>query len=257
MIRLVVVALLFVGCGVVDPGERAVFSYWGRVEEKCYPEGLYFYNPLTTDMWEIDAKVQAVQVTKAEAATRDLQTIHTDIVVNFGIDGERCHELVRSVGMKFHGIILAPAIQETLKAATSHFQVEKVIQDRPKLKAEIEAALRDRMKPYAINIQAVNLVNFGFDPLFDKAIVEKQVQEQRVQTAEYQRMEAVKLAERAVAIARGQADSNKLLQESLKQSPEALRFKELELMREKWDGRLPQAILGGSAAPLISVGSVK
>lgn len=255
-LMVVVLAAMLGGCGwgVVDPGERGVFARFGEVENKCYPEGLYFYNPFSTTLYEIDAKVQAHTVKGAEAATRDLQTIHSDVVVNFAIDGTKCHELVKTVGTEFKARVLDPAVQESLKAATAHFPVEKVIQERAQLKAEIEGALRGRMTQYALIIKDVNLVNFGFDAKFTAAVVEKQVQEQRVQTAEYQRQEAVKLAEKRVADARGQAESNRLLAESLKQSPETLRFKELEVMAQKWNGQLPQTILGGSAIPMLKIG---
>jgi regulator of protease activity HflC (stomatin/prohibitin superfamily) len=251
-----VVALGLMGCGVVSPGERAVFAHWGAVEPKCYKEGLYFYNFFTTDMYELDAKVQAVKFEKLTAASRDLQDVHSDVVVNFSIDGEQCHELLKNVGRDFLIRVIQPAVAEILKASTAHFTVEGVIRERVALKTEIEKGLRDRLAPYHIVMHHVNLVDFGFSQTYSAAIEQKQVQEQNVQRAEFMRQQAVKEAEARVARADGDAKANRLMAESLRQSPEALEFKRLEVQGEavkKWNGTLPQ-YTGGGAIPFIGVG---
>lgn len=251
LVGLIASMALMAGCGwgVVDPGERAVFARFGDVENKCYSEGLYWYNPMTTDMYEIDVKVQAFEVKGASAASRDLQEVHADLVLNFEVDGTKCHELLRTVGIDFKARIIVPAIQEVLKAATAHFPIEKVIQERGKLKEEIVSGLRARLAPYYIVVRDVALTNFGFSAEFSKAIERKQVEEQNVQRAEFLRQQAVKEAERQVALAMGQAQSNKLIRESL--TSELIQFEALK----KWNGILPTVT--GGAIPFISLEAAK
>lgn len=244
---LLALGLLSAGCGVVDPGERAVFARFGEVTPKCYEEGLYFYNPFTTDMYEIDAKVQALPVPKLEAVSQNLQEIHSDVVVNFSIDGTNCHELLRAVGKDFKERLLVPSVSEVLKASTAHFPVEKLIQERAKLKEEILAGLRAKLGPYHIRVQDVNLTNFRFSDSFSKAVEAKQVEEQNVQREEYVRQQAVKKAEQQVAKAEGEAKANALVRQSL--SPELLHFEALR----KWNGVLPQ-VTGAGGVPLIGIG---
>jgi len=243
---ILVVAMLVTGCGwgVVDPGERAVFARFGEIWEQCYPEGLYWYNPFTTDMYEIDVKVQAAGF-KADAASRDLQDIHAELVVNYSIDGTQCHKLVQTVGTHFQERLIQPAVQEVLKAATAHFPIEKVIQERGKLKEEIVSGLRARLTPYHIVVRDVALTNFGFSAEFSRAIERKQVEEQNVQRAEFLRQQAVKEAERQVALATGQAQSNKLIRESL--TADLIQFEALK----KWNGVLPTVT--GGAIPFIKL----
>jgi regulator of protease activity HflC (stomatin/prohibitin superfamily) len=252
---ILMLALGLAACGVVDPGERAVFARWGEVEPKCYKEGLYFYNPWTTDMYGLDAKVQSVKFEKLTAASRDLQDIHADVVVNFAIDGEQCHELLKNVGRDFLARVILPAVAEILKASTAHFTVENVIRERVKLKEEIEKGLRERLAPYRIVMHHANLVDFGFSQTFSAAIEQKQVQEQNVQREEFMRQQAVKQAEARVARADGDAKANRLMAESLRQSPEALEFKRLEVQGEaikKWNGVMPQ-YTGSGAVPFINM----
>jgi prohibitin 1 len=242
-----VIASFVSGCGFTStsPGEAVVFSRFGDVDMKCYPAGFYLYNPFTTSVFHVDVKVQKFEV-KADASSRDLQNVHTTIVVNFSIDGTRCHDLIKNVGINFAQQIILPAVEEVTKASTALFPVEKVIQERPKLKKEIEDGLKARVAPYWINVQAVSITNITFSPDFSHAIEQKQVEEQNVQRAEFVRQQAEKQGQTQLALAEGQAKANKLLQESLKSSPEVLQMKALE----KWDGKLP-AYLGSGSVPFI------
>src|SRR5207249_234404 len=122
------------------------------------------------------------------------------------------------------------------------FPVEKVIQERPKLKKEIEDGLKVRLAPYWITVQAVSITNISFSRDFSHAIEQKQVEEQNVQRAEFVRQQAEKEGQRQLALAEGQAKANRLLQESLKSSPEVLQMKALD----KWDGKLPVFIWGAA-----------
>ena len=257
--------MLLAGCGwgTVNPGERAVFAHWGSLDRwpSCFKEGLYWYNPFTTDMWELDVKVQKLDVKKATAASRDLQDIHADVVVNFAVDGDRCHLLVKEVGTDFKDRVIIPAVHEVVKQATAHFPVAEIITQRPRLRAEILDGLRSRLTRYHIIIHDVALTDFGFSPSFSKAIEQKQVEEQNVQRKEFERQQAVKVADAAVATAKGLADSNllvataeaqgnllkakataegnRLVRESL--TSELIQFEAVQT----WDGKLPQLMSGG------------
>lgn len=239
--------LLVTGCGFTStsPGEAVVFSRFGDVDPKCYPAGFYLYNPLTTSVYHVDVKVQKFEV-KADASSRDLQNVHTAIVVNFSVNGDQCHDLIKNVGANFVQQIILPAVEEVTKASTALFPVEKVIQERPKLKKDIEDGLKARLSPYWITVQAVSITNITFSPDFSRAIEQKQVEEQNVQKEEFVRQQAIKKGETQLALAEGQAKANKLLQESLKSSPEVLQMKALD----KWDGKLP-TYMGSGSVPFI------
>ncbi len=95
-------------------------------------------------------------------------------------------------------------------------------------------------------MQAVSITNITFSHDFGRAIEQKQVEEQNVQRAEFVRQQAEKEGQRQLALAEGQAKANRLLQESLKSSPEVLQMKALD----KWDGKLP-AYMGSGSVPFI------
>lgn len=239
------VGLLFVACGQVDPGERAVFVTWGTIAEKCYQEGFYWYNPFSTAMHEIDVKVQKHEV-KTDAASKDLQDVKMDVVVNFSLDGDKCHLLYKTVGGDFLARVVDPAIIEVVKASSAMFPVEKIIQERASLKARIVTDLRARLEAYNVYVTDVALVNITFSDGFSHAVEAKQVEEQNVQKAEYMRQQAVKQAETAIAKAEGEAKSNALKKAQL--TPELLQYEAIM----KWDGHLP-AVTGSGGMPLLNL----
>lgn len=251
------VALALAACGQVDPGERAVFTRWGVMDQKCYGEGFYWYNPISTNMDEISIKQQKYELKKLSSSTSDIQEIHADIVVNYRVDGQQCHELLQKIGHQFEDKVIQPAVIDSLKEATAHHPINMIIRERKKLREDIIAALKGRLQSQGLIVMDVALTDFGVSPTFAQAVEQKQIAEQRVQQAEYQRQQAVKDAEAAVARADGQSKSNKLLADSLRQSPETIEFRRLEVREKeiaKWNGNLPQTILGGGNTPLYVIG---
>ena len=269
------ILLLAAGCGwgTVDPGERAVFARFGKLDvwPGCFKEGLYFYNPWTTDMYEFDVKVQAFLVKGAGAGTKDLQEVHADIVTNYSIDGDKCHLLLQEVGRDYQARVILPGVNEVLKASTAHFTAQNIIQERSKLKDEILKGLKARLTPYHIVVHDVALTDFGFSKEFIQAIEQKQVAEQIVKRKEFERqqMEQEGLGKKAMAdgqaaanlsIARAEADGNllkakataegnRLIRESL--TAELIHFKTVQ----EWDGRLPQ-FMGSGMIPFLNLESM-
>ena len=74
---IVLVALVLSGCGVhtVDTGHRGVKVRFGQVEGEALTEGLYFVDPFTTSIIEIDTRTQRWD-DKTDAYTKDVQVSH-------------------------------------------------------------------------------------------------------------------------------------------------------------------------------------
>ena len=252
-------SVLLAGCGFgsVGPGERAVFARFGVVDEKCYQEGFYFYNPFTTSWYEVDAKLQKHTVylvpdeksrkhkTYGGAGSKDLQDVYLIVGLNYRASGEKCHTLIRVIGPDFVDRLVEPQTVEAAKAAVGTFDAEHMIQKRPELKKIIETSLRERLSGYSIEVDSVILESIDFHPAYAKAIEEKQIEQQKVMQKEYERQQAVKEAETRVARATGESESNKLLRASL--SPEVLQFEALR----RWNGVLPQVT--GPSTPFVNL----
>lgn len=218
------VLVLAAGCGQVDPGESAVFIQWGTMLPQCYGPGFYTYNPISTNMDEINVQVQAFKMEKMAAATKDLQEIHADVIVNYAIDSKNCHKLIAEVGHDYKTKVLGPALLDALKAGTAHFPIAQIIQERAKLREEITKALQARVSPYHILVadNGVNLTNFDVSKAYMASVEAKQIEEQKALQKAYQVVQAQREAEIKAAHAKGEADA---VREAAKGEADALRLK--------------------------------
>src|SRR3954466_486305 len=71
--------------GTISAGERGVHLRFNAVTGKVFGEGLYFRFPMIESVQMMDIKIQKVQDTSA-AASKDLQTVHSTVALNFHID---------------------------------------------------------------------------------------------------------------------------------------------------------------------------
>jgi regulator of protease activity HflC (stomatin/prohibitin superfamily) len=259
-------ALALAACGQVDPGERAVFVKWGEMEQKSYSQGLYFYNPISTNMDLVDIQLQAFEAKNLGAATKDLQEVHATVVVNFTLDAEKVHLLLTQVGHTYRDKVLMPALMDALKAGTAHFDIGEIIKERAKLRTEVTKALQARVAPYFINVadNGVNLTNFEVSKAYMQAVEQKQIAEQNVikatREAESVKAQARGAADAAREQAQGTADSlkieanaraeyNRKIAESL--TPTLLQNRAIDAWREG-GSQVPHIVTGG-AGVLIQV----
>lgn len=130
--------------------------------------------------------------------------------------------------------------------------------ERAELKQELEIKAKQRLEPYGILVTDLSILNVTASDEFTKATEEKQIAEQKaisakivaeqeLQKADYEAKKASKDAEATINRAKGQAESQRLLQSSL--SSEILQKQAIE----KWDGKFPVVMSGNGSLPFIKV----
>ncbi len=233
---------------IVNAGERGVLMQFGKVQDKVLGEGLHPIMPIVTSVKRLNVRVQQ-NTFKSDAASKDLQTITTELAVNWHLDPLQVNKIFQQVGdekLIIDGII-TPAVSEVLKAATAKKTAEEVITKRTELKEEIDNHLENRLASYGIIIDDVSLVNFSFSPEFSRAIESKQIAEQEAKQAEFIAQKATQEAQADINRAKGQAEAQRLQRLTL--TPDLLQKQAIE----KWDGRFPTVMSGNGALPLINI----
>jgi regulator of protease activity HflC (stomatin/prohibitin superfamily) len=242
---------------VVDAGTRGVVKTFGEVTG-VFDEGLHFRAPFVTEVVPVDVKTQRL-TSESSAASRDLQIVTTQVVLNYRVDPDSVATLVREIGVDYEAKIIDPAIQESVKAATAQFTAENLITQRPLVSDSIRQVLNERLTPRGIIVEEVSITEFNFSEEFSRAIEAKQVAEQDALRAERElrraQIEAQQQVARAEAeaearlqIARAEAEALRLQREVI--SPELLQLRFIE----RWNGILPRFMSGDSGlVPLINI----
>ena len=174
---------LFLAVGQVDAGYRGVVTEFGAPTGEVKGEGIYMIVPFVQRVHDMSLQVDRHDA-PADAASKDLQEVHTTVTVNFHLNAASVIDVYRTLRRDYEERIIVPAVQETVKATTAHFVAEELITERPRVKLELESQLTSRLAPYGIIVDAVSLTDFEFSEAFTAAIESKQVAVQRALESE-------------------------------------------------------------------------
>ena len=232
--------------GTVGAGERGVLLQFGAVQDKVFDEGLYLKIPFVQKVVKIDVKIQKDEV-PASASSKDLQVVTSKIALNYHLDPESVNKIWQEVGKNYNTRIIAPSIQEGVKAVTARFTAEELITKREEVKEQIKANLTDRLFERNIMVDEFNIIDFEFSPAFNEAI-EAKVKAEQLKLKADRDLERIKIeAEQKIAEAQGKAEAIRIEAQALKQNPQVVELRWIE----KWNGEVPT--YWGEASPFIGI----
>jgi len=214
------VLILWIGLNsfvILNPGQAGVLSVLGKARDGILLAGIHFKPPLGSVVDIYDLTVQKFEV-PAQSSTKDLQNLSASFAINFRLDPLRVVEIRRTQGSLANLVskIIAPQTQESFKIAAALRTVEEAITKRNELKQDFDAALKERLKKYGIIVLDTSVINLNFSPEFAKAVEEKQIAEQKAKRAIYVAQEAEQAAQADINRAKGKAEAQRLLAETLK-----------------------------------------
>ena len=260
IILIIIGVMVGASVSIVDAGFRGVLLHWNAVDVIDPPleEGLHFIVPFQDSV--IPLEVRTLKYTKATtSASQDLQTVSTEITVNYHPDPSRINYLYKQVGLDYENRIIQPTVEEVVKQVTANYNAEELITKRPLVKQDIQDEITERLSDFNIMTEIVSITDFQFSILFAQAIESKVEAEQRALQAEndLKRIEvearqfeaqSVGIAEANIAEALGEAEAIALINDALVNNPHYLEW----LKIQKWDGILP-LVVGEGGTPFIQI----
>ncbi len=249
MVGFVLLVITFGSWGTVKAGHRGVYLRMGAVESKIAGEGLYFKTPWIESVVSMRIQTQKEQV-KTEAASKDLQTVHTEVAANLHPIAERVADLYQKVGLSYMDTIVAPTMQESIKSVIAQYTAEELVTKREHVRDGIRSLLSEKLSVHGITLEDLNIVNFDFSQSFNASIEAKVTAEQNALAAKNKLAQVEFEAQQATAMAKGKAQAMSIESAAIASNPQILQLRALE----KWDGKMPQFL--GTAMPFVDVGKV-
>ena len=235
---------------IINPGQAGVISILGKARDGALREGIHLKPPFISVIDVYDLTVQKFEV-PAESSTKDLQNLSARFAINFRLDPMQIVEVRRKQGTLENIVskIIAPQTQEAFKIAAARRTVEEAITKRSELKEDFDNALGDRLDKYGIIVLDTSVVDLAFSPEFARAVEEKQIAEQRAQRAVYVAREAEQEAQAEINRAKGKAEAQRLLAETLKAQGGQLVLQKEAIEAWKTGGaQMPNVLVMGSDA---------
>ena len=245
---------------IVDSGHRGVLLHWNAVDTSIPPleEGLHFVVPFQDSI--VNMEVRTLKFVKdTSSASKDLQTVSTEVTVNYRPAPNSVNTLYKEVGLQYESRVIQPAVEEVVKQVTANYNAEELITKRPQVKADIEQEITTRLNVYNINTEVISITDFQFSALFSSAIESKVEAEQKAQKAENDLIrievearqleaQAEGLAAANIAEASGEAEAIEIINKALAENPFYLEW----LKTQAWDGKLP-LVVGEGGTPFIQI----
>lgn len=236
----------------VDAGEVAVVKEFGKTKE-VKGSGLHY------DFWVgktykyIDIKDQELTI-EAMTYSSDAQVMNIALTVQYRFLGDKAMDIVNNYGTaEALTSRITSVVTEAPKAVLANRTAMEIIANRGAITPEVQTAVTEAIgEQYPVVITKVAISNIDFSDAFEQAVEEKMVAEQNKLKADYENEKKIASAEAdakaKIMAAEAEAKANELLEKSL--TDKILQ----EMYIDKWNGQLPNTMLGEGTNTLIPIG---
>ena len=227
-IYLLLVVLFSSGCAkVIDDGQAGVKFDLGKIAEQPIQPGIKWYLPVITRVEKWNVKTIEIKETANVPSSEGLiSTLDVSVLLHVPI--ENVVSIRRKIGTNFVNIVLVPNIRDTIRNVVSGYPVKALFSDkgRSEISQKMFERLKSKVAPKGIVIEDVLLRDVRLPPMFAQSIEAKLRAEQESLQKEFELLKAKKDAEIEVARAKGIAESNQIIANSL--SENYLRYRWIE-----------------------------
>lgn len=227
---------------VVDPGFRGVLVTLGKASTDFKPEGFGTKPPFISHLVAIPVRQLTRQI-DTPCYSSDLQQVDMRLRVLYRIPEASVVKIYTEFAGDPFDSLIAPRIQEALKEVAALQSAEQIVKKREDVKTKSLISAREKIGTILV-IEDIVLENIVLSKELETAIESKMVQEQEAAKARFTQQKAQIEADTAIIRAKGEAEAIRVRAEAIRDNPGLI---QLQIV-EKWDGRSPLVIGGGSAA---------
>lgn len=239
-------ALSLGACTQIDDNEIGLRRVYGEMQEQPV-RGMIWYNPWSTDIVTFDNQQTPIE-SDLTTPTHDQQRAHVTAKATVQLDRNSAAKMYRNVGADWANKIVPQIVRSVQIAAIGKQTALSMIQNQGDVEAEIKTNLANRLRARGIILSDFQITGVKFSDQYMDAVEQKAT---AVQQAEGEKNKTVAIQERArqaVITAEGKAQAMKVEAQALEANPKLTQYRAVE----KWDGHLPQYMLGG-ATPFINL----
>lgn len=244
--------LALCGCGIerIDEGYRGVKKTWGKVDQQPLPPGLYFYNPISSDILELEVREKKIESTTS-AFTKDTQTVQVSYALTYYPDPVKITALYSQFGHDWDQKIVVQAVLGGIKDTIGQYIADDLVSKREVAKKAAENELAVSLAQRSVIVTRLDFTNLDFDDAYERAVESKVVAVQKAAEAKNHTVEVEENAKQTVKSAQADAEAMRIKSQALAQNKGLVQYEAIQ----KWDGKLPVNMFG-NATPIINLGNL-
>jgi len=271
IIFLILIVCTFGSFFQIDQGERGVVLRNGKLSSVAEP-GLGFKLPVVESVRSVSVR-DHVKAMKLEAYSFDQQPAELTVSVTYRVPVDRVSDLYSEYGTleNLQARVIERRTPDAVKNVFGRFTAVRAIQERENLGAETTQAVMNVMRDAPVQIVGVQVEEVGFSSAYEQSIEQRMLAQVEIETTRQQKETASINAEIQVVKAKAEADAQR---EKFQAEADGIRLRgEAEaaaiqararalaantnlvnlIAVEKWDGKLPETQVPGSALPFIGI----
>jgi regulator of protease activity HflC (stomatin/prohibitin superfamily) len=256
---LVIILVLTESVVIVQAGHRGVVLYLGAVENRVLGEGAHLIVPFAEQVVPMEVRTLKYQA-NASAASNDLQQVETVIALNYHLNPADVNKIYQQLGPDYADRVIAPTIQESVKASVAKYNAEELITKRAIVKDVIANTIRNSLSAKDIVVETIFITDFKFSDAFSNQVEDKVVAFQKYLTelnnlrgiqvvANQTVVQAQAQAKANIARADGESQAIRIITSQLRQDPQYLQWQAIN----KWNGQMPYSLGGQGAIPFFQL----
>lgn len=241
---------ILTSCGFkqIDEGYRGIPLHWGKMDGEPVGPGLHFYNPFSSSMLELSVREER-NSNKTQAFTSDNQTVTIEYSVTYYPDPNKIGALYSQFGEKWEDKIVLQAVLGSMKDAIGGYKADDLIQNREGVTKKAEGVIRMALATRGVTLTRLDMTNLDFEEAYEKAAEEKVTAIQKAIAEKNRTVQIEEQAKQTVKSAVAQAEAMKIKTAALSQNKSLVQYEAVQ----KWNGVLPQMVLGNGATPIIDL----
>ncbi len=226
MIFIFAIILFFGSYYIISDGEVGVYKKLGNFDDREVYAGLHFKAPLISTVYKVDVRERNIMETTT-VLSKDGLVVTIDTSVIYAVRPERSSEILQEVSGGIVNTKLIPYMRSAIREVVSGYDASDTYSEEVKkeIAVKLKIFLEDKMGQDLI-FTDVLLREVKLPVKVTAAIEDKLDAQQKAQKKDFELISAIKDAEIEVARAKGIAEANNIIADSL--SLEYIQYKFIE-----------------------------
>lgn len=248
VVVVLLIGLLVLSIYSIPPGYRGVRTTLNKVEDVSLSNGYGFKWPFISRVVKMNIQTQEM-TQKTASYTQDVQSAKLDYTFIYELNPMNVHKLYENVGMNYHTKEIIPVLNGVLKDVVGKWQAQELVSNRDKARDEVINLLQQRIDHNYFQNLSFEFNDIDYSDKFEQSIEDKVIADQKAQEAVNNTRRITEEANQKLISAKADAEAMEIKSAALAKNKGLVEYEWVQ----KWNGQMPQIVLGDGASPLISL----
>ena len=240
------VVLLVTSVKQVNEGERGIKTTWGKMVGEPLMPGIHFFNPISSGVILMDVREDKLEGNEP-CFTKDTQLVEVEYALTLYPDPAMIGKIYSQFGTAWKQKVIKQTIQSSIKDVTVQYIADDLVSKREEARTEAFIEIQAALKERNIEVTRLDITKLYFDDAYEKAVEAKVVAVQRAIEAKNRTEQIKEEAKQKIEQANADAEAMRIKTRALSENKSLVDYEAVQ----KWDGKLPQYMLGNGSLPFI------